>query len=475
MRFLLALALLAGCGPEEIDVFLQIPEGTKSVIWAQEYHDRLTMEAFDVTPGAGLGDQTDISDWDEGALTLTAWLYDRELAEVRVMPGRQDLVQDGGQRVPEAATTLERVLDQDGGEGEWAEVEGPSGRARQARIPQTTPCIDYDVETVTLPSQGAMAGAVPVEGGALAVVGYAGETGRLEMFRVGSDGSRTQLLTQAPLNFQPTAVGRSDDGRLFVSGWCADAACRSETGFALSYGVIEYRLDQIDGPYRALEDVGDRPFSVVKRMGVDPNGPEQGAIYALTQYGRLHRFFEGSWSLVWDGMGNGDDIEGGRVLVVAPKEVYVAYREKPFVVHVVDGVASVEPTDRNDDAVTTVEKVGDRLLAGTGGGRVLERGPDGTWEELDSPPPANAILALAPYADGFLYTVFFGAILQYSEGWGYCDDPPVVAALNPFELFLLDDGETYFVAGDRVSGTSGERPDIHVALARPRPRGVTSR
>lgn len=472
MRALLATVLLVGCGPEEIDVFLQIPEGAEAVVWAQEYQDRLTVDAFDVAPG--VDDGADISDWEEGALTLTAWFYDQPLEQMRVLPGRQELMIEGGQRVPPAPTTLERVLD-DGGPGEWTAVDAPRGRARDARIPQTTPCVDYDVQTVTLPSKGSLAGAVPVPGGALAVVGFEGESGRLQMFEVGTDGARTTLATEAPVDFQPTAVAHTDDGRLFVAGWCATFDCRTEAGLTSFYGVLEYRLDDIGGAYRSLESAGAAPYTTIKRMAADPNGPEQGALYALTQFGALHRFFEGTWSLLWDGMGRGDDIEGSEVIVVAPTEVYAAYREKPFLIHVVDGEVSVEPMDRNDDAASTVQKVGDRLVAGTGGGRILERAPDGMWEELDRSPSANAILGITALDDGFIYSVFFGAMLQYSDGWGYCDDPPVVAALNAFVLFRLDDGLTYFVAGDRVSGGGGNRPDVHVALARPRPRGVTSR
>jgi hypothetical protein len=399
-----------GCGPERLVIAPPDPEGARSLLFALDEVDALSIRAVDLDGGVPA---TSFELDRLGGPVIYALFYDSSLEENGIAAGPVELLA-GGRPIPAPDRVRRAAVGRE--VGPWEETVELGDRLEAARIARTStsPCEVLGEERVfDLGTTADAAFALRIDGRS-AIVG----TTDARLFVVTATGAR-RLGRVAPVS---AFSGYLDPaGVLYVGG----------RGGRLFAGAIGSRLAEI----------GAAASSDALRSMDGPRTGTSGEIYAVTSSGGFERFDGSTWRTLVP-PGPAEDWKRGVAWIDDGRAIAVGL-STPVLRADGDRIAPVEAD--STDPLIAVRHAGELGTFATSlTGRIL-RSTGGRFETIEGSPIEVAASAIAPLAGGVVFAGGVGTVSQWHPGWGFCAldavPSPIVkhiAVLDEWVVFLGD-------------------------------------
>jgi hypothetical protein len=416
---LLASLFACACTREPLIVSIPFDVMDEAAIVVVEQGTNSTAFAIDATKRDRAPVLERIEDFDgDPELHLTAFLFERTLDELALDPGEiAPVPQDRRSTKPMGMREIRETTIDKAGASAWESIASPTGAAELLRIPLPKPCRGIQFDRFAFEDEEYLAGIVRKNDTTAIALVYSGQLGEGVFYQVTFDG-----VTKLPLTlpgFSPREIMRGDNGLIYISG-----------GDVFSRDPQIYRGDFDTGFERIVPDGFMLPYGWVFSMVTPPAGSDDPAeLYAITEWGQLLRF-EGNQ---WHELGR-LELAGaeGLVAYAGRDDIYAIAPDGSGLFHYSDGALREEQTPVTPDLKSELDSLtglanvpGYGLYAGADKGAILHRVAGG-WTQVNEE-ALIAEISIRSFArlpsGGLVIGGGYGALIQYWDSWGLCDDP----------------------------------------------------
>lgn len=331
--------------------------------------------------------------------------------------------------LPQSAVVYEQALEVDDG---WITNSTVSEALAAFRwgFEAISPCYPFQTEMEVLPTRTGLSFAVPAWH-------YAALVSSGRRFWIVEAHQTTPLTLEGPTALYPTAATLDPDDGVFIVA--------SANG-ALYSGRIE-------GSVLSLATFGSStPGPTAMASGSNAGRRE---IFAVTvdpdqTRSTFGRFFDGQWTTLhqFDELTLSEEYAG--LVRLGPGAAIAGRVVAPEVVRWSNGTLLTEtPAGSTVGIASLAEIPGLGILAGTSLGSILQNNGD-RWLPLVDTDSDFSITALAPFEDGFLFSISTGAFGYFTPAHGVCLHRDPVPSAPRAIIPLAPD--TWLLAGDRRAG-----------------------
>lgn len=423
------LGLLLGCG-DTVPLSLEVPieDGDRALLVLLDRSSGPEVYAIDLLSDPSKQNvRADYTARDGERIHVVAFLYQRSVAELGLTAGRLTL-SDSPTALPLPTADRGWVADVQGQEAPaWTLLTGIDPIAARIKIPRTSNCADFNLETFTLTSTGGGSFLVKTSSRD-ALVGTRGGS----VYRVNTNGTYAELKINPPLFVTSASLfGVESDGpEMLFATRPAD----------LWIGTVT--ATTIEMTFLARDPSGD----TFEHMAAERDG----SAYLLGHHGKLKRWDGTRFNEIYDFE---ESNSSGFISQLKDAEAFSAWPTLPGVVLHMRGNEYTEEVFAGGDrigprAMHTISRLG--YVLGTVDGRVFVKS-EGMWRELPNSKASVSIFAFTGHREGFIAGLTGGYLMEWDRTEGFC--PLFQAQSTNVEYLERFDDTLLMVSGDMETDT----------------------
>jgi hypothetical protein len=414
-----------------------------------ERADRTELWAVDASQRASMPVLQTIED--EDTLRVTVLFYARPLSALALEPGRVNTVAEG-RALPANTSRVLRMENAGEPSSTWAELDELPPELAAIRIPGGEGCRAFATRDVPMNGERSFAGAAELNADSAIVVVAPRIDADPVFYRIDAEGAHILPRAGELAGFRAIYAAGSPEA-IYLSGTLAGIPAIAFRNAQDTYGLLD------PGPVSTTS-------TIVRGLLIPPAGSEDSALlYTISGRGDVDRYVSKSLEPpMWEDFPENPEGRTGVEISAAwnaAADIFLLAPDGDHILRYAGYTYTVERTELaeriaagSDHFRALVNVPGLGSFAGSDDGVILVKNGD-TWNQLRSHAGTSAISVMAAHRNGFLAGTEKGAVIQYDQRDGFCEDHVLYLGAERDVRAIIPLEELVLIAGiDRTGGVT---------------------